>query len=144
MSQDAGVKRSILPWNLTHVDWDNYKCIRLARRLHCGENKYTSADVDRFVKADPVHGPRVAKMQNAAMINTGSAVAGAIGSAAYLGKATRSPIGAAWGLLAGVCAGWVASEFVVTWTHGLYKFDRNDTNLAFLDFMKQNPRNPAS
>jgi hypothetical protein len=94
--------------------------------------RWTSSDIARFRKEDPVNGENLAKMNLAAKIHLTGAAVGAIGSGLYLFRHSRSFIGLALGGAAGALAGALAAEGLSTPALGLQNVDAVATNHAFL------------
>eukprot|EP00249_Psilotum_nudum_P020518 c27739_g3_i1 orf=159-605(-) len=98
---------------------------------------WTQADIDAFINSDPVYGPQLRLVKQGAKVATTGAVIGGLLTAGISVRYSKSPHGAVLSLLAGSAVGWAVGEEVANLAYGLYKFDRMDTNLKFLEWWKE-------
>eukprot|EP00899_Mesostigma_viride_P018954 jgi/Mesvir1/2705/Mv05102-RA.1 len=98
--------------------------------------RWTSADVDEFVKSDPVYGPRVEALETGGLICLAGGLLSGLGLAAVSLRYSRSLHGSALALVAGTAGGYLVSDEVAKYALGLYKFDRLETHVKFLEWWK--------
>ncbi|KAI5078465.1 hypothetical protein GOP47_0006136 [Adiantum capillus-veneris] len=97
---------------------------------------WSDADVEEFIHSDPVYGPQLKLVREAAKISAGGAVVGGLTTTAVVARYSRAPHGLLLSLVAGAIVGWSVAEEGARLAYGLHKIDCMDTNLRFLDWWK--------
>ncbi|KAK6926490.1 hypothetical protein RJ641_008209 [Dillenia turbinata] len=95
---------------------------------------WTSADVDEFIASDPVHGPTLTKAREAAKIAGTGSVIGALSTAGFSWRYSRSPHGALLSLGAGAIFGWTFGQEIANHWLQLYRLDTMAAQTKFLDW----------
>ncbi|KAG0561771.1 hypothetical protein M758_9G141600 [Ceratodon purpureus] len=93
---------------------------------------WSEADVQEFIKSDPVHGPRLSLVRQGATIASIGAVVGGLATAGLAFKYSKNVPGAVMSFLGGTAMSWTIAEEAANLGLGLYKFNCMDTNLKFL------------
>ncbi|RDY08857.1 Succinate dehydrogenase subunit 6, mitochondrial, partial [Mucuna pruriens] len=95
---------------------------------------WSSSDVEEFIASDPVHGPVLRSAREAVQIGlTGSAL-GALFTAGYAWKYSRSLHGAGLSFLAGGIFGWTFGHEIANHALQLYRVDTLASEAKFLEW----------
>uniref|UniRef100_A0A1J3CMI4 Succinate dehydrogenase subunit 6, mitochondrial n=3 Tax=Noccaea caerulescens TaxID=107243 RepID=A0A1J3CMI4_NOCCA len=98
---------------------------------------WSSSDVDEFIASDPVHGPTLKTAREAATFGVTGAALGAVSTAAFAWKYSRSPHGAALSFLGGGVFGWTFGQEVANHTLQLYKLDTMAAQVKFMEWWER-------
>ncbi|KAF8404302.1 hypothetical protein HHK36_009185 [Tetracentron sinense] len=110
---------------------DNYK--RFSNR----ENpipSWSDSDVEEFIASDPIHGPSLKAAREGAKFAVVGGAIGAIYTAAFVWKYSRSPHGAVLSFgVGGVFGSTIGQEIASHWLQ-LYKMDTSAAEVKFVDW----------
>ncbi|OAP15698.1 SDH6 [Arabidopsis thaliana] len=123
---------------------------------------WSSSDVEEFIASDPVHGPTVISFylslalsyvwyslcicghpiqlktaREAVTFGVTGAALGAVSTAAFAWKYSRSPHGAALSFLGGGVFGWTFGQEVANHTLQLYKLDTMAAQVKFMEWWER-------
>ncbi|PSS09433.1 Succinate dehydrogenase [Actinidia chinensis var. chinensis] len=113
---------------------DNYS--RFVKRDHPLPS-WSDADVEQFIASDPVNGPTLRTAREAVKYGATGSVIGAVSTAAFAWKYSRSLHGAALSFGAGAMFGWTfGHEFANHWLQ-LYRLDTMAAQVKFLDWWEK-------
>lgn len=95
---------------------------------------WSTSDVEEFIASDPVHGPVLKSAREAVQFGlTGSAL-GALFTAGYAWKYSRSLHGAGLSFLAGGVFGWTFGHEIANHALQLYRVDTLAAEVKFLEW----------
>ncbi|KAK3040175.1 hypothetical protein RJ639_028425 [Escallonia herrerae] len=98
---------------------------------------WSSADVEKFIAEDPVYGPTLNTAREAAKYATIGGAIGAVSTAAFAWKYSRSPHGAALSFGAGAVFGMTfGQEFANHWLQ-LYRLDTLTAQTKFMEWWEE-------
>ncbi|KAK2434305.1 succinate dehydrogenase [Trifolium repens] len=98
---------------------------------------WSNSDVEDFIASDPVHGPVLKTAREAAQYGlTGSAL-GALFTAGFAWKYSRSLHGAGLSFLAGGVFGWTFGHEIANHALQLYRVDTLASEAKFLEWWKR-------
>ncbi|KMZ72566.1 hypothetical protein ZOSMA_161G00150 [Zostera marina] len=93
---------------------------------------WTDADVEEFVKSDPMYGPQMKAIKDGKKIIAAGGIIGATHLAAISWKYSKTPHGTIIsGLLGGLCGVTFGKEVATHW-YQLYKYKPGEAQLRFL------------
>ncbi|CAN8311766.1 unnamed protein product [Cochlearia groenlandica] len=95
---------------------------------------WSSSDVEEFIASDPVHGPTLKTAREAVTFGVAGTVLGAVSTAAFAWKYSRSPHGAALSFLGGGVFGWTFGQEIANHTLQLYKLDTMAAQVKFMEW----------
>ncbi|KAF5179546.1 Succinate dehydrogenase subunit 6 protein, partial [Thalictrum thalictroides] len=95
---------------------------------------WSESDVEAFIASDPVHGPTLKAAREAAKIAAMGSAIGAISSAGFAWKYSKSPHGALLSLGAGAVFGWTFGQEAASHWLQLYRLDTMTAQVKFLDW----------
>ncbi|KAL0754534.1 hypothetical protein Bca101_092202 [Brassica carinata] len=115
---------------------------------------WSSSDVDEFIASDPVNGPtafwfserwtyvvfillKLKTAREAAAFGATGAALGAVSTAAFAWKYSKSPHGAALSFLGGGLFGWTFGQEVANHTMQLYKLDTMAAQVKFMEWWER-------
>lgn len=129
-------------WAIDKAAWRErfalfYKLSSIADGRDKPLKRWSDADVEEFIHSDPVYGPQLKLVRQAAKISAVGAVVGGLSTSALVWRFGKSPHGTFLSLLAGTAVGWCLGQEGATVAYGLHRFDCMDTNLKFLEWWKE-------
>eukprot|EP00250_Pteridium_aquilinum_P011302 c19977_g1_i1 orf=106-549(+) len=141
MGEEEGLKKKPW-WAIDKEAWkERFHIFYRLTSITDGRDKplqrWSDADVDEFIHSDPVYGPQLKLVRQAAKISAAGAALGGLSTTAMVWRYSKAPHGLLLSLVAGSAFGWVLGQEGATVAFGLHKFDCVDTNLKFLDWWKQ-------
>ena len=95
---------------------------------------WSSSDVEEFIASDPVYGPTLKTAREAAKYAAVGSVVGAVSTAGFAWKYSRSPHGAVLSLGAGAVFGWTFGQEIASHWFQLYRLDPMAAQVKFLDW----------
>lgn len=125
--------------------WSGYWCDRFAFLEHFSKfthrqkalPPWSDSDVEEFMSSDPVYGPTLRTTREAVNFGlTGSAI-GAVSTAAFSWKYSRSPHGAALALGAGAVFGWTFGHEAANHWFQLYRLDTLTAQTKFMEWWEK-------
>ncbi|KAI4386157.1 hypothetical protein MLD38_004116 [Melastoma candidum] len=112
---------------------DNYgKFIRREKPLP----SWSSADVDEFIASDPVHGPVLKTARDATQFGLVGGAIGAVTTAGFAWKYSKSLHGAGLSFAAGAVFGWTFGQEAASHWYQLYRLDTMQAQVKFLEWWK--------
>ncbi|XP_031481651.1 succinate dehydrogenase subunit 6, mitochondrial [Nymphaea colorata] len=96
--------------------------------------KWSKSDVEEFIDSDPVNGPPLKLAREAAKISAVGSVIGAVSTAGFSWKYSKSPHGALLSLGFGAVVGWTFGQEIASHWFQLYKYDTMAAQLKFFDW----------
>ncbi|KAH7366439.1 hypothetical protein KP509_18G078100 [Ceratopteris richardii] len=99
--------------------------------------RWSDADVEEFIRTDPVYGPQLKVMRRSAKFCAAGAVVGGLSTTALVSRYAKVPHGLLLSLVAGTMVGWCLAEEAASITYGLHKIDCMEANLKFFDWWKE-------
>ncbi|KAK4779069.1 hypothetical protein SAY86_006597 [Trapa natans] len=98
---------------------------------------WSSSDVEEFIASDPIHGPTLKTAREAANYSAVGSVIGAVSTAGFAWKYSKSLHGAGLSFVAGAVFGWTfGQEFANHWLQ-LYRLDTVAAQVKFLEWWKK-------
>ncbi|XVE79139.1 hypothetical protein DITRI_Ditri14bG0034000 [Diplodiscus trichospermus] len=101
---------------------------------------WSESDVNEFITSDPVHGPTLKTAREAANIGSAGAAIGAISTAAFAWKYSRSLHGAGLSFVAGGVFGWTFGQEIANHWYQLYKLDTMAAQVKFMEWWENKCR----
>ncbi|XAR60219.1 Succinate dehydrogenase (ubiquinone) [Bertholletia excelsa] len=99
--------------------------------------EWSDADIEEFIASDPVYGPNLRTTREAIKYAGTGSVIGAVSTAAFAWKYSRSPHGALLSLGAGAVFGWTfGQEFANHWLQ-LYRIDTMAAQVKFFEWWEK-------
>ncbi|PWA35141.1 hypothetical protein CTI12_AA612280 [Artemisia annua] len=98
---------------------------------------WSDADVQDFIASDPLHGPVLKTTRDAAKIMAAGGIIGAVSTAAFAWKYSKSPHGAALSLGAGALFGMSFGQEIANHSLQLYKLDTMAAQVKFLEWWQR-------
>ncbi|KFK43152.1 hypothetical protein AALP_AA1G086700 [Arabis alpina] len=98
---------------------------------------WSSSDVEEFIASDPVHGPTLKTAREAVNFGLAGTVVGAVSTAAFAWKYSKSPHGAALSFLGGGVFGWTFGQEIANHTLQLYKLDTMAAQVKFMEWWER-------
>ncbi|KAL2344720.1 hypothetical protein Fmac_006005 [Flemingia macrophylla] len=95
---------------------------------------WSSSDVEDFIASDPVHGPVLKSAREAVQFGVTGSALGALFTAGYAWKYSRSLHGAGLSFLAGGIFGWTFGHEVANHALQLYRVDTLAAEAKFLEW----------
>ncbi|OIW10220.1 hypothetical protein TanjilG_27971 [Lupinus angustifolius] len=97
---------------------------------------WSSSDVEEFIASDPVHGPALRTAREAVQFGLAGSALGAVYTAGFAWKYSKSLHGAALSLVAGGVFGWTFGHEVANHALQLYRVDTLAAEVKFLEWWK--------
>nr|GEW82030.1 succinate dehydrogenase subunit 6, mitochondrial [Tanacetum cinerariifolium] len=98
---------------------------------------WSDADVHDFIASDPIHGPVLKTTRDAAKIMAAGGIIGAVSTAAFAWKYSKSPHGAALSLGAGALFGMSFGQEIANHSLQLYKLDTMAAQVKFMEWWQR-------
>ncbi|KAI5667093.1 hypothetical protein M9H77_16946 [Catharanthus roseus] len=95
---------------------------------------WSSADVEEFIASDPVHGPALKTAREAVKFGAVGSLVGAVTTAGWTWKYSRSPHGAALSFGAGAVFGWTFGQEIANHYLQLYRLDTLTAQAKFMEW----------
>jgi len=129
-------------WAIDKVAWREafapfYKFTSISERRDAPLPPWSEADVQEFIKSDPVYGPQLQLVRQGATIANVGAVLGGLATAGVTLRYSKNLPGALIAFVGGAAMSWTVAEEGANLGLGLYKFNCMDTNLKFLDWWER-------
>uniref|UniRef100_A0A5B7A852 Succinate dehydrogenase subunit 6, mitochondrial n=1 Tax=Davidia involucrata TaxID=16924 RepID=A0A5B7A852_DAVIN len=110
---------------------DNYsRFVKRDKRLP----SWSDSDVEEFIASDPVHGATLKTAREAAKFGAVGGVIGAVSTAGFAWKYSRSLHGAALSFGAGAVFGWTFGQEIASHWLQLYRLDTMGAQVKFLEW----------
>ncbi|KAJ1393408.1 succinate dehydrogenase subunit 6, mitochondrial-like [Sesbania bispinosa] len=97
---------------------------------------WSSSDVEEFIASDPVHGPVLKTAREAVQFGLAGSALGAVFTAGFAWKYSRSLHGTGLSFLAGGVFGWTFGQEIANHALQLYRVDTLAAEAKFLDWWK--------
>ncbi|XP_028756755.1 succinate dehydrogenase subunit 6, mitochondrial-like [Neltuma alba] len=98
---------------------------------------WSSSDVEEFMASDPIHGPVLRTAREAAKLSLTGSVLGAVSTAGFAYRYSRSPHGAALSFLAGGVFGFTFGHEIANHAFQLYRLDTVAAQAKFLEWWQK-------
>ncbi|XP_071694004.1 succinate dehydrogenase subunit 6, mitochondrial [Rutidosis leptorrhynchoides] len=98
---------------------------------------WSDADVQEFIASDPVHGPVLKTTRNAVKFLALGGVVGAVSTASFAWKYSKSPHGAALALGAGAVFGMSFGQEIANHSLQLYKLDTMAAQAKYMEWWQK-------
>ncbi|KAL2945530.1 Succinate dehydrogenase subunit 6 mitochondrial [Bienertia sinuspersici] len=98
---------------------------------------WSEADVEAFIASDPVHGPVLRTAREAVNYGLVGSAVGAVSTAGFCWKYSKSPHGAVLGLGAGAVFGWTFGQEVGNHALQLYRLDTLAAQTKFMEWWEK-------
>ncbi|KAB2615193.1 hypothetical protein D8674_021781 [Pyrus ussuriensis x Pyrus communis] len=98
---------------------------------------WSDSDVEAFIALDPVHGPALKTAREAVKFGLAGSVIGAVSTAGFAWRYSRSLHGAGLSLLAGGVFGWTYGQEVANHWLQLYRLDTLAAQTKFLEWWQE-------
>ncbi|CAK9146052.1 unnamed protein product [Ilex paraguariensis] len=98
---------------------------------------WSDSDVEEFIASDPVHGPTLKTAREAAKYGALGSLIGAVSTAGFAWKYSRSPHGAALSFGAGAIFGWTFGQEIGNHSLQLYRLDTMASQVKFLEWWQR-------
>ncbi|KAI3685964.1 hypothetical protein L1987_79633 [Smallanthus sonchifolius] len=98
---------------------------------------WSAADVEQFIASDPVHGPVLKKTRDAVKFLAVGGIVGAVSTAAFAWKYSKSPHGAALSLGAGAVFGMSFGQEIANHSLQLYRLDTMAAQVKFMEWWQK-------
>ncbi|XP_010274345.1 PREDICTED: succinate dehydrogenase subunit 6, mitochondrial [Nelumbo nucifera] len=95
---------------------------------------WSDSDVEAFIALDPVHGPVLKTAREAVKFAATGSIIGAVSTAGFAWKYSRSPHGAVLSFGAGAVFGWTFGQEIANHWYQLYRMDTMAAQVKFLDW----------
>ncbi|XP_048140391.1 succinate dehydrogenase subunit 6, mitochondrial isoform X1 [Rhodamnia argentea] len=96
---------------------------------------WSASDVEEFIASDPVHGPTLKTAREAAKYAAIGSVLGAVTTAGFTWKYSRSlHVGAGLSFAAGAMFGWTFGQEIASHSLQLYRLDTMAAQVKFLEW----------
>lgn len=95
---------------------------------------FSDSDVEEFIASDPIHGPALKAAREAARIAAAGSVIGAVSTAGFAWKYSKSPHGALLSVGAGGIFGWTFGHEIANHWLQLYRMDTMAAQVKFMDW----------
>ncbi|PIN00824.1 Succinate dehydrogenase (ubiquinone) [Handroanthus impetiginosus] len=100
-------------------------------------HEWDSSVVQEFIESDPVHGPVLKKARQAARFGVAGAAVGAISTARFAWKWSRSPHGAALSFAFGAVVGGTFGIEIANHWYQLYRVDPMAAQVKFHEWLEK-------
>ncbi|KAI3461232.1 hypothetical protein Pfo_017895 [Paulownia fortunei] len=97
---------------------------------------WDSSVVEEFIASDPIHGPTLKTAREAAKFGAVGAVVGAVSTAGYAWKYSRSPHGAALSFAFGAAVGGTFGLEIANHWYQLYRLDPMASQVKFYEWLQ--------
>ncbi|KAE9613646.1 putative succinate dehydrogenase (quinone) [Lupinus albus] len=97
---------------------------------------WSSSDVEEFIASDPVHGPVLKTARGAVQFGLAGSALGAVYTAGFAWKYSKSLHGTALSFVAGGVFGWTFGHEVANHALQLYRVDTLAAEVKFLEWWK--------
>ncbi|KAA8544385.1 hypothetical protein F0562_022397 [Nyssa sinensis] len=98
---------------------------------------WSDSDVEEFIASDPVHGTTLKTAREAAKFSAVGSVIGAVSTAGFAWKYSRSLHGAALSFGAGAVFGWTFGQEIASHGLQLYRLDTMSAQVKFLEWWEK-------
>nr|XP_043606866.1 succinate dehydrogenase subunit 6, mitochondrial [Erigeron canadensis] len=98
---------------------------------------WSAADVQEFIASDPVHGPVLKTTRDAVKFMAVGGILGAVSTAGFAWKYSKSPHGAALALGAGAVFGMSFGQEVANHSLQLYRLDTMAAQVKFMEWWQK-------
>ncbi|KAB1215677.1 hypothetical protein CJ030_MR4G009231 [Morella rubra] len=98
---------------------------------------WSASDVEEFIASDPVHGATLKTAREAVKFGLTGSVIGAVSTAGFTWKYSRSLHGAGLSFLAGGVFGWTFGHEIANHWMQLYRLDTMASQVKFMDWWVQ-------
>ncbi|CAI9105836.1 OLC1v1004853C1 [Oldenlandia corymbosa var. corymbosa] len=98
---------------------------------------WSESDVEEFIASDPFHGPVLKTARQAAKYGAVGSLMGAVTTAGWAWKYSRSPHGAALSLVAGSVFGWTFGHEIANHHLQLYRLDTLSAQTKFMEWWEK-------
>ncbi|KAA8550127.1 hypothetical protein F0562_001811 [Nyssa sinensis] len=95
---------------------------------------WSDSDVEEFIASDPVHGPTLKAAREAVKFGAVGCVIGAVTTAGFAWKYSRSPHGAILSYGAGAVFGWTFGQEIANHWLQLYRLDTMAAQVKFFEW----------
>ncbi|TYH04504.1 hypothetical protein ES288_A08G012400v1 [Gossypium darwinii] len=101
---------------------------------------WSESDVNEFIASDPVHGPILKTAREAANIALYGSAIGAITTAGFAWKYSKSLHGAGLSFVGGAIFGWTFGQEIANHAYQLYRLDTMAAQAKFMDWWENKCR----
>ncbi|KAG4132202.1 hypothetical protein Goshw_019784 [Gossypium schwendimanii] len=101
---------------------------------------WSESDVNEFIASDPVHGPTLKTAREAANIALYGSAIGAITTAGFAWKYSKSLHGAGLSFVGGAVFGWTFGQEIANHAYQLYRLDTMAAQAKFMDWWENKCR----
>ncbi|KMT04976.1 hypothetical protein BVRB_7g171390 [Beta vulgaris subsp. vulgaris] len=98
---------------------------------------WSESDVETFIASDPVHGPVLKTAREAVKYGLVGSAVGAVTTAGFCWKHSKSPHGAVLALGAGAVFGWTFGHEIANHTLQLYRLDTMTAQTKFMEWWEK-------
>ncbi|XP_050378786.1 succinate dehydrogenase subunit 6, mitochondrial-like [Argentina anserina] len=95
---------------------------------------WSDSDVEAFIATDPVHGPALKTAREAAKISATGSVIGAVSTAGFAWKYSKSLHGSGLAFVFGGLVGWTVGQEIANHSLQMYRFDTLAAQTKFLEW----------
>ncbi|KVH99682.1 succinate dehydrogenase subunit 6, mitochondrial [Cynara cardunculus var. scolymus] len=98
---------------------------------------WSASDVEEFIASDPVHGPVLKTTRDAVKFLAVGGIVGAVSTASFAWKYSKSPHGAVLSLGAGAVVGMTFGQEIANHSLQLYRLDTMAAQVKFMEWWQK-------